>query len=288
MAKDVIKGMRERIAKSGANKKEIFYLPGDTKKRIRFLQEFDTAFLFKFHSHWNRGINALCLEELGQEDCPYCDDDEVMVVEQYAWTIFDYDSNSRKILLWKVNGASPIPSFIENFEEYGTLLDRDFTIKKVGKLRSSTITVLAGDKTPFRNKKAKPYTKKQILEILAKAYGINSEDVDDEEDEDDEVEETKVTKKSKGTAKKTATSKTAGKKKKQTLRDKFEELKPAEVKDIAIEIGMTKKELKDIDNDELLDTLFDDYEEEDLQEIYDGYMSEEEPEDEDEEEDEEE
>ena len=39
MAKDVIKGMRERIAKSGANKKEIFYLPGDTKKRIRFLQE---------------------------------------------------------------------------------------------------------------------------------------------------------------------------------------------------------------------------------------------------------
>ena len=75
---DLISSMKDRIKNSGSSRKEIFYVGADSKRRIRFLQELDTGYEFKFHSHWNRGVNALCGDHYNV-DCPYCaDTDEDM------------------------------------------------------------------------------------------------------------------------------------------------------------------------------------------------------------------
>ena len=130
------------------------------------------------------------------------------------------------------------------------------------------------DKERFSNKKAKPYTESQVHDILEKAYAKSDVDTDDDEDEDEAPKK----------ASKKDDTKKAKKKKKPFLRDQFEELSFKELKEIALEIGISKKELKAFeDEEELLDELFDNYDEEDLQELLEDMQ---EPDDEDEEEDE--
>ena len=169
--------------------------------------------------------------------------------------------------------------FARMFEEFGTITDRDYKVKKVGQGQGGSFVVTPLDKELFKNSKAKPYTYKQVKEIMEKAWVSKDLDTDDEdEEEDDEVE----TKKKKGSKDKAAKGKK--KKKEPTLREKFEELSFKDLKSIALEIGMTKKELKAFDDEEeLLDELFDNYEEEDLQELLDDMDSDDEEDDEDEE-----
>ena len=254
MANNLIKDMKDRIARSGANKKEIIYFAPDSVKRIRFLEELDEGKMFQFHSDYEAHIFELCKDPEDHENCSLCNDD-ISILEQYAWSVWDYDSNAVRILCTKATGVSPIPALIELYEEYGTLKDRDIKIKKVGKGVGSSFTVTPLDKSRFRNEKAKPYTEKQLRDIFLKAYVSNS-DSNEEEDEEEEVKETK---------KKTTKKK---EKKEPTLREKYEELTFSELKNICLEIGMSKKEIKAFeDEEEILDELFDNYEEEDLEEL---------------------
>ena len=252
----LIDRMKKKIKETGTSKKDVFYVGADAKKRIRFLQEFDTGFEFTFHNNWNEGIFALCLEHTGG-DCPYCnsDDENLKTNTMYAWSVYDYDSNKVEILLYKATGITPVPAFIEFFDEYGTIMDRDYTIKKVGKGTSGNITVLPGERTKFRNSKVKAYNEKQVIKLLSAAYPCSPTDTDDE-DEDEEVE-----------VKKSKRTKT---KKKKSLQDMVLELEFDEIKEIAYGLGMTKKEVRAVeDEEELVDILFEDYDEEDIQEKYD-------------------
>ena len=132
------------------------------------------------------------------------------------------------------------------------------------------------DKERFSNKKAKPYTESQVHDILEKAYAKSDVDTDDDDDDEEDEAPKKASKKE--------APKKAKKKKKPSLRDQFEELSFKELKEIALEIGISKKELKAFeDEEELLDELFDNYDEEDLQELLEDMQ---EPDEEDEEEDE--
>lgn len=253
----LIDSMKERIKNSGANKKEVLYVAPDTKRRVRFLQELDSGFEFKFHSSFNRGINALCPEMYGKE-CPYCEqnDETIKDLSFYAFSVFDYDSNGVKILLYKANGVSPLPAFIEFFDEYGTIMDRDYTIKKNGKGMGGSFTVMPGERTTFRNGKAKPFTKKQIIKVLQKAFPVNQQEYDTPDEEEEEV----MPKKSKKT------------KKVKTVQEKLMELELDDLKNIAIELGVSKKELKGLEEEEIVDLLMDDNDEEDVLEAYNDYM----------------
>ena len=191
---NLIKNMKEAIAKSGTSKKDILYFAADSVHRVRFLQELEDGEQFQFHSDFNASVNALCEDPEDHESCPYCQD-EIKLVDNFAWTVWDYDSNSVKILRMKASGVSPVPALIEMYEEFGTIMDRDYKIKKVGKGTGGSFVVTPLDKSTFRNSKAKPYTEKQIREILEKAFA-STNDSEDEEDEDEEEEE-KVSKKSK-------------------------------------------------------------------------------------------
>lgn len=255
MAKKFLDQIKTAVKNSGSSKKDILYFGADTSKRIRFLQELDEGHSYTFHSDFETKIYEPCQDQEDHEDCKLCQQG-IGTKEVFVWSVYDYDTSSVKLLAIKATGISPVPALIEFFEEYGTIMDRDYKIKKVGKGMGGSYTVTPLDKEKFGVKKAKPYSEKEIWEIFKKAY--SSKDVEDEDDdEEEEEEEVKPTKKSKKA------------KKEKSLKDKYLDLDWDEVRDIALEIGMTKKELKAFDEDveELVEELFDNYDEEDLEDM---------------------
>lgn len=269
MAKGLIEQMKEKIAKSGSSKKDILYFGKDTQKRIRFLQELDEGYVFEFHNNWDPSIFELCKDPEDHENCKLCEEG-ISLQDQYVWSVWDYDSSSVKLIQFKATGLTPIPAFIEMYEEFGTIIDRDYKVKKVGQGQGASYVVTPLDKERFKNSKAKPFTRKQVKEILENAW--QPKEITTDEDDDDEEEEEEKAKNTK--------SKKKNKKKQKSLRDKFEELSFKELKEIAMEIGISKKELKAFeDEEELLDELFDNYEEDDLEELLENLDDEEEDED---------
>ena len=262
MSTNLIKSMKESIAAAGASKRDIVYFKADSVQRVRFLTELDEGITVTMHNQFspdpNGGIFVPCEDPEDHEACKYCKD-EIPIQEWYAWSVWDYDSACVRLVFQKATGISPVPSLIEMYEEYGTILDRDYKIKKVGKGTTGSFVITPLEKSAFKNKKAKAFTEDKIRELIAKAYGEHNSD-----DENDEEEEEKSTKK----------SKSKGKKKEKSLRDKYDDLDFSDVKQIAKDLGMSKKEIKEFeDSEELIDELFDNYEEEDLQELYDDLES---------------
>lgn len=252
MAKNLIKAMKEAIAKSGTSKRDILYFPADSQHRIRFLQELDSGLTVEFHNDFNAQIFEPCRDPENHEDCKLCEE-QIPIQEHYVWSVWDYDSNSVKLLLFKASGVSPIPSLIEMFEEFGTIMDRDYKLKKVGKGAGSSFVVTPLDKSRFRSK-AKAYSNKELLDKIYEAYPTTSGDEDEDEVDEDEAKEKK--------------SKNKKSKKEPTLREKYEELDMEDLKSICLELGMSKKEFKAFeDEEEVLDELFDNYEESDLEEV---------------------
>lgn len=259
---NLIKEMKEQIAKSGSSKKEIMYFPADSQHRIRFLQELDQGMMIEFHNDFESKIFEPCRDMQDHEDCDLCKDG-IAIQENYAWSVWDYDSNSVKILLFKASGVSPIPSLIEMFEEFGTIMDRDYKIKKVGKGTGSSFVVTPLDKSRFRSN-AKPYKEKDLLAKIYEAYPHKDETPDDEDDDDTPKKKSKKDKKSK------------------SLRSKFENLDMDELKEICLEIGMSKKEFKAFENEEeVLDELFGNYDEDDLKEVLENLDDEDDEDDDD-------
>lgn len=277
---NLIKKMKERIAKSGSSKKEIMYFGKDTVKRIRFLQELDEGYQFQFHNDYSASIYTLCKDPEDHEDCNLCKE-EIGIQDTFVWSVWSYDDNAVRIIAFKATGVSPVPSFIEMYEEFGTIMDRDYKVKKVGQGMGGSFVVTPLDKERFKNKKAKPFTEKQVRELFEKAYPEKKDEYDEDEDDEEEMENEVKKKKNKK-------NKNEGKKKKKpSVREKYEELDWDDLKEIALEIGVSKKQIKKFDEDEeeLIDYLFDEYEEDDLEEMLEE-IDEDEEDDEDDEDDE--
>lgn len=265
---NIVKQMKEAIEKSGSSKKDILFFSSDTAHRIRFLQELDDGYSFQFHNDFNAGINELCKDPEDHEDCPLCKDG-VRIRQQFLWSVWDYDSNSVKLVSFRATGVTPVPTLIEYYENYGTIMDRDYKLKKIGKGMGGSFVVTPLDKEKFKNAKAKAYTEKQVKEILEEAYKPADEVTKDTDDDEDEKPVKKDDKKGKKA------------KKEPTLREKYEELEMDDLKSICSELGMSKKEIKAFDDEEeILDELFDNYEEDDLQELYDNLDSDDDEDDE--------
>ena len=269
MSMNLIKKMKDRIAKSGSSKKEILYFGKDSVKRVRFLQELDAGYTFQFHSNWEPAIYELCQDPEDHEDCKLCNDG-VSLQDEFAWSVWSYDDQAVRILKFKASGLSPIPGLIEMYEEFGTIMDRDYKIKKVGSGMGGSFVVTPLDKERFKNSKAKPFTEKQMLELFKEAYKPKDTGSDDDEDDEDE-EEVETSKKSKSSK-----DKGKGKKKEKSLKSKYLELDWKTLKEIAIEVGVSKKQIREFDEDEeeLVDYLFDEYEESDLEELLEEYEDE--------------
>lgn len=260
MSKNLISEMKEAIANSGASKREIVYFAPDSTHRLRFLTELDAGTVIQMHNSYDAGIFEICRDTEDHEDCDCCKD-EIPVQEYYAWSVWDYDNNAVEIVFCKATGVSPVPAFIEMYEEFGTICDRDYKIKKVGKGTTGSFVITPLDKSKFTNKKAKAFSDDKIVQIITKAYSKKNEVKDDEDDEEEEKTVRKAKKK---------------KKVEKTLREKYAELDMDDLKTIADAFGMTKKELRNFDDEEeLVEELFDNYEENDLEDVYADVMEDE-------------
>lgn len=175
--------MKHEAAKSGASKGKFMYFRPDEKKRVRFLQELDDGFEIPFHDNFERGINVPCQEIFGK-DCPYCEDDDLRTRSQFAFSVYDYDAKEVKILMQAVNQCSAIPALVNMSETYGTIMDRDYVLKKTGIGSTSSFTIIPMDKNKFRNEKAKALSKKALLKYLNQAFPCDTSDDDDDDYED--------------------------------------------------------------------------------------------------------
>lgn len=184
--------IKSDVAKSGSNKGKFIYFREGQKVRVRFLNDMDEGMEVKFHDSFERGVNVPCQEIYGK-DCPYCEDEDLRTRSQYIWSVYDYEAKEVKLFMFAVNNCSPIPALMALYETYGTLTDRDYVISVTGKQQNKSFTVVPMDKNKFRNEKAKAYSEKAILKMLAKAFPAD-ESEDDEEDYEEEDE--KPTKKS--------------------------------------------------------------------------------------------
>lgn len=181
--------IKKDAAKSGQNKGKFIYVREGTKTRVRFLQDMEDGFEVEFHDSFERGVNVPCQEAFGRS-CEYCDDSDLRTRSQYIWSVYDYEAKEVRLFMFPVNNCSPVPALIAMFDNYGTLLDRDFVVSVQGKQQNKTYSVVPMDKVKFRNDKAKPFSKAQVLKMIDKAWPATAGD-DDDEEEDEYKQKTK-------------------------------------------------------------------------------------------------
>lgn len=185
----ILNEIKKGVASSGSNKGKVIFIAKDSKKRVRFLTNVEDAIKIKMHDSFDKGINAICQKILGKK-CPYCKDDSIRTRDAYVFSVWDPDSKEVKIFVGYANNFNPLPNLVAMYETYGTLLDRDYVLQRDGGGTNTRYSVVPMDKVKFKNTKAKPYTKKKLIEILDKAYPVGDDDSDDDdyEDDDDELE----------------------------------------------------------------------------------------------------
>lgn len=177
----LFENIKRDAKKSGQNKNKLIYFKEGTKIRVRFLQDVDDGMEVVFHDSFERGINVPCQELFGR-NCPYCEDDTLRTRSQYVWSVWNYETKEVQLFMFPVNNCSPIPALMAMYENYGTLTDRDYVISVSGKQQNKTFSCVPMDKVKFRNAKAKPFSKKAVLEILDKAFPCEDAEDDDEDD----------------------------------------------------------------------------------------------------------
>ena len=180
--------------KSGQNKSKFIYFREGQKQRIRFLQDMDEGMEIVFHDSFEQGINVPCQELFGRE-CEYCNDSSLRTRSQYCWSVWNYETSEVQLFMFAVNNCSPVPALVSMYEAYGTLLDRDYVISVSGKQQNKTFSVVPMDKVKFRNTKAKPYSKKAVLQFIDKAWPSDEESDEDDEDYTSKKKQSKSTKK---------------------------------------------------------------------------------------------
>ena len=99
---------------------------------------------------------------------------------------------------------------------------------------SGNITVIPGEISKFKNGKAKPFNEKQIVKLLKEAFPVNPEDMEDSDDDEDEKPR-KASKKKKA--------------KEPTIEDRLNNLDEDELKEVALSLGLSKKEIKNMDEE---------------------------------------
>lgn len=194
----LLDNIKKDAKKSGQSKGKFIYFREGQKQRIRFLQDMDEGQEIVWHDSYEQGINVPCQEHFGK-DCPYCEDDSLRTRSQYAWSVWNYETNEVQVFMFPVNNCSPLPALVALYETYGTLIDRDYVISVSGKQQNKSFSVVPMDKAKFRNQKAKPFSEQALLKMIDKAWP--AEDTGDEDDEDEAPKKKRGPKKSGGKTK---------------------------------------------------------------------------------------
>lgn len=192
MGKISLSKIKNEIKKSGTSKGKFLFIKEDSKVRVRFLTDMEDGLEVPFHDSYQLGINVPCQEIFGR-DCEYCENEDLRTRNMYVWSVYDYESKEVKLLMAAVNNCTPVPALASLYESYGTLLDRDYEIKRIGKGQNTTYSVIPLEKMKFRNTKVKPMSEQAMLKCIDKAYPAdNSEDLEEEEEKTKSKNKTKT------------------------------------------------------------------------------------------------
>lgn len=192
----IVDRIKEEAKRSGTSKRKFTYFREGQKQRVRFLNEMDEGIEIDFHDSYEKNINVPCQEAIGKSYCPYCEDTELKTRTQYAWSVWNYETGEVQIFMFRVNNCSPVPALLAMWENYGTIMDRDYVISQSGSRADKTFSVVPMDKAKFRNTKAKAMSEQAILKAIAKAFPA-----DDSEDEEEEAPKPRGKKKPAGNKK---------------------------------------------------------------------------------------
>lgn len=185
-ARSLVDIMKERIAHTGNRKGDFFFLRKDNKIRVRFLQDMEEGTQVTFHDKWGE-FNHPCLSYFGK-DCPNCDNREARTADNFVWSIWNYESKKVELFMFKANKASPIPALVSMYENYGTIVDRDFVIERKGDGTDTVYSVVPMDRSRFKGT-AQPFAKKKLMGMILEAFPPPEGDFDiDDEDDDEEVD----------------------------------------------------------------------------------------------------
>lgn len=180
---DILDKMRQQVKNSGGNRKGMLILKEGEKEKVRFLTDMREAVEFKLHEKYGSFMPMLCQAHVNRE-CTKCDsdDDKVRDTQYFCWQVYNYDSKKVELMMYKANEQSPVPHMIAFFDEYGTLTDRDYTIKQSGKGKSRIFSLLPGEKKKFK-KDAQLVSSKNVLKRVYKAYPKPSKEDEDEDND---------------------------------------------------------------------------------------------------------
>lgn len=196
----LLDNIKKDAKKSGQSKGKFIYFREGQKTRVRFLQDMDEGLEITWHDSYEQGINVPCQEHFGK-NCPYCEDDSLRTRSQYAWSVWNYETNEVQVFMFPVNNCSPIPALVALYETYGTLCDRDYVISVSGKQQNKSFSVVPMDKAKFRNQKAKPFSEQALLKMIDKAWPAENAEDDDDDDYDESPKKKKTPKKTGGKVK---------------------------------------------------------------------------------------
>lgn len=182
-AKSIVQMMKERISKSGTGQKNIFFVKKDGQVRVRFLTDLEEGVVVPFHTKF-KDHNHPCLKLYGR-NCPNCHNSDSNTADHFVFTVWNYETKRTEIFIYKATKCTPIPALVTMYETYGTICDRDYVINRQGEQTDTVYTVVPMERKRFKGDE-QPYSKKQIMKMLLKAYPPETDD-DDEDEEEEEI-----------------------------------------------------------------------------------------------------
>lgn len=168
----ILDKIKAEAAKTGGSRGKFFYVKDGEKARIRFLQELDEGLEVPFHDSYAENINVPCQTIFGRE-CPYCGESSLRTRSQYAWSVYNYETDEVQVLMYPINQCSPLGQFVAAHDQYCTITDRDYVVSCSGKRQNKSFSVLPLDKLAFRNAKVKAFSREALLKNIDNAYPAN-------------------------------------------------------------------------------------------------------------------
>lgn len=153
----------------GGMPSELFFVAKDGVKVVRFLTEFNAATAIKMHDWFGHFYPQPCFKYYNKV-CPFCkaSNSNIKTNTWYAWTVYDYESQSKRLAMFKTTLASPLEDLVEIYDaNEQTILDRDITIKRSSSGEGKThYRARAKNPSEFTGKFKKPFTEEKIFQIL--------------------------------------------------------------------------------------------------------------------------
>ncbi len=173
MAKEKAENWLARIKREnkegggGGMPAQMVFIPKEETRVFRFVSDFEGVTPIKMHNRFKYMFPQPCLGYYGKK-CPFCNAEGFRDMDQYAWTVYDYEMKAKKVLVLQSRGrATCMDDIIEIYETNKTLTDRDIKIKrtKVAGNEKYKASVAQGSPTPFSGNLT-PFTKDEVFAIV--------------------------------------------------------------------------------------------------------------------------